>query len=225
MTTPFIVGIGHVARVGKDTAGEALCRDLGFTRVGFADQLKELAKLIDPIVTSSTVTVNTDVGKGRLSWVVKGLGWEAAKDQYREVRRFLQALGEAGRLTFGEDFWINRALSDAKADRIVVTDVRYLNEAEAIRAMGGLLIRINRPGRVASGHVSETDLLGFEWDEEFDNNGSIQELQQHVVAYVKRHLEARTEPLLNVGKIIREAQQAPLDMDVLLHEAQTKVGV
>jgi hypothetical protein len=186
----MIVGIGHVQRVGKDTAAEALCRDLGFVRKGFADPLKDLAFATNPLVTSSTRTVNTDVGHGRLQWVVQGVGgWEQAKNTYPEVRIFLQNLGQAARKVFGETFWIDRMFDKVgPEDRIVIPDVRHRNEADEIRARGGVLIRINRPGKVAAGHVSETDLVDYDWDEEFMNDRSIAELQATVVAFVKNRI-------------------------------------
>jgi len=192
---PFIVGIGHVARVGKDTAASALQKELGFTRIGFADQLRELAMGADPLATATVRSVNVSVGHGRLAWVVQGLGYEAAKDSYPEVRRFLQNLGTAARTTFGEDFWVDQLFARAKAlgaPRIVIPDVRYKNEAAAIKARGGVLIRINRPGAVGYGHLSETDLKDYTgWDEEFTNNTDVEALQRDVVGFVKNILEGR----------------------------------
>ena len=198
--TPFIVGIGHVARTGKDTAAEALCRDLGFVRKGFADQLKELALAADPLVTSSTRTVNTDIGRGRLNWMVRSMGgWDQAKDTYPEVRRFLQDLGQGGRTVFGENFWIDRLMESlGDAERVVIPDVRHPNEADAIKAAGGVLIRINRPGRVASGHISETALVDYNFDEEFNNDRSIADLQATVVAWVKNYLQVKDRPAVRV---------------------------
>lgn len=192
---PIIVGIGHAARVGKDTAAEALCRDLGFVRRGFADQLKAVAFECDPLVTPAVRTINTNIGHGRLAWVVQSLGgWEQAKDLYPEVRLFLQNLGAGCRNVFGDDFWVDQLMMWVKSTgptKVVIPDVRYRNEAERIRADGGILIRINRPGFEPRGHVSETDLSGFDWDEEFDNNRGIVDLQATVVAYVRSRLSDR----------------------------------
>lgn len=189
----MIVGIGHVARAGKDTAANALMRDLNFIRIGFADQLKELAMVADPLITSAVRTINTNIGHGHLAWTVQGLGgWEAAKDTYPEVRKFLQRLGDGGRKVFGENFWVDQALNAAHAHdgHVVIPDVRYENEADAIRAAGGVVIKIDRPGYVAQGHVSETALAGWDgWDEVFMNSGSVQDLQVDVVSWVKNRLE------------------------------------
>lgn len=182
-----IVGIGHVARVGKDVAASALSRDLGFRQRAFADKLRELALAADPLVSTQTQTANIGIGRGRLSWAVSGMTWEGAKDVYPEVRRFLQELGVGARKTFGEDFWVDMAFTGVgKNDDVVFSDVRFLNEAEAIKKRGGYLIRVDRPGRRPEGHISETALVDFDgWDEVIVNDGSVQDLEAKVVTLVK----------------------------------------
>lgn len=189
--SPFIVGIGHVMNVGKDVAADGLVRDLGFVKVAFADQLRELVMGMDPLVTSATRTVNTSVGHGHYKWVVQGMGYEAAKATYPEVRAVLQRAGVAARDVFGEDFWVDQAFARARRfERVVMPDVRFLNEAQAIRDAGGVLIKIDRLGRVARGHVSETELATWDgWDEVFENDRSVVELQADVVAFVKNKLQ------------------------------------
>lgn len=182
----MIVGIGHVARVGKDAAATALSRDLGFQRRAFADKLKELALEADPIVTSQTQTTNIGAGRGRLKWIVQGMGWDEAKAVYPEVRKFLQDLGVGAREIFGEDFWVKMALEGVGKKDIVIPDVRFHSEVEAIQARGGKLIRIDRPGYRAEGHVSETALATFDgWDAVIQNTGSVQDLEAAVVKQVK----------------------------------------
>jgi hypothetical protein len=180
-----IIGIGHVARSGKDTAANALARDLGYTKVAFADKLKELALHTAPIITGQIAATNVQSGRGRLDWAVQGMGWDEAKNVYPEVRRFLQLLGEGARNLFGEDFWVEQALGGVKGN-VVVSDVRYPNEAEAVKAKGGFLIKVERPGYVAQGHVSETALADFDgWDAVIVNDGTVVELEDKVVATVK----------------------------------------
>jgi hypothetical protein len=148
----------------------------------------------DPLITSRTQTVNTQIGHGHLAWTVQGMGgWEAAKDMYPEVRKFLQRLGDGGRQVFGEDFWVDRLMERARSyDRVVIPDVRYPNEAAAIQELGGVVIRIDRPGHVPQGHVSETALAGWDgWDEIFSNHGSVQDLQTDVVLWAKNLFEVR----------------------------------
>lgn len=176
----MIIGIGHVAQTGKDTAAEALCRDLGFRRVSFADPLKALAKEANPIILSNMMT-NVGLGSGKLSKLVDQLGWDAAKVQFPAVRQFLQDLGLGARNVFGPDFWVNVAMeSIGDFDNVVIPDVRFINEADAIKYAGGKMVKIVRPGKVASGHISETALLDYEFDVTVENNGSVVELQQKI---------------------------------------------
>lgn len=60
----------------------------------------------------------------------------------------------------------------------IITDVRFPNEAKAIKDKSGLLIRINRGIRNTGNHLSETALDNYEkFDSIIENNGSIKDLQ------------------------------------------------
>lgn len=154
---------GYVG-AGKDAAASILVAEFGFVRIGFADPIKEMLLAIDPIVCAPT----PEGGEhwGRLSTLVAAHGWDKAK-RLPEVRRLLQATGtEAGRGVLGEDVWVEAAMrrayaarycrSDGRRPGIVFPDVRYPNEAAAVRDRGGRLYRIERPGvGPVNGHSSE----------------------------------------------------------------------
>lgn len=189
----MIVGLGHVKQVGKGSAAEGLQRDLGFREIGFADKLKELAMISDPIIYANAVT-NVGVGSGRLAKLVQSVGgWDKAKDTFPEIRAYLQRLGEGGRTVFGDHFWIDQVFAGlGPEDRIVVSDVRYRNEFDMIQLAAGRLIRIDRPGHVPAGHVSETELAGLpdtDWDAVVMNDGTVIQLQQKIVGIVKGFLK------------------------------------
>lgn len=182
----MIVGIGHISRVGKDVAANALSRDLGFQRRYFATKLKELALIADPLVTAQIATANIAVGRGRMDWVVKGMGWEEAKNVYPEVRTFLENLGHGARQVFGEDFWVRMAVDGITPDQnVVFADMRHYNEVDAVKAFGGKVIRIDRPGRVPK-ERSEMPLVTYDgWDAVIPNTGTVQDLETAVVNQVK----------------------------------------
>lgn len=191
---PFIVGIGHKARVGKDTAASALQANLGFVRRGFADPLKALALECDPIVTPGQAMMNK-LDNTRLQWILTGVGgWEKAKDSYPEVRKFLQNLGVGARKVFGENFWIDMAFKNLGPEPVVFSDVRFINEAQAIRSQGGVVIDIVRAVPPTVAHVSETELDGYDFDEIFINDKGVAELQADVVAWVKNRMETGAVP-------------------------------
>lgn len=170
------------ARSGKDTAAKRLTQYWAFTRVAFADPLKGMALNVDPVVTSCMDE------PGRLCDVVRAVGWERAKDEYPEVRRFLQQLGASAR-ELDPDYWLNIALRSIDAADtwnmpIVVTDCRYPNEAEALRKRGFLMVEIRRLGANGNGHQSETALGGYGADVILHNDTSVFDLHTAVDALV-----------------------------------------
>jgi hypothetical protein len=179
------IGLIGKARSGKDTAALHLVRTRHYTRLAFADPLKEMALSIDPYVpTGYGVTV-------RLSALIADVGWEYAKDTYPEVRRILQHTGQTVR-EYDDEFWVTsmrRKLSNAEAWNlpVVVADVRYPNEADMLRARGFRLVRIVRPEAAMSGrdyraarHSSETALDGYAADVEITNDGSVEALHRNI---------------------------------------------
>lgn len=167
-----IIGLSGYAQAGKDTLGAILVAQHGFRRVAFADKLRAMALALDPIVGAAMFGETF-----RLSDLIDQGGWEEAK-RSPEVRRLLQRLGtEAGRDILGNDIWVNAALDqvnlDDPSERIVITDCRFLNEAQAIRRTGGYVVRIERPGiKAVNAHPSETALDGFDFDNVVLNNKS-----------------------------------------------------
>jgi hypothetical protein len=172
------------ARSGKDTAALHLVRTRSYVRLAFADPLKEMALSINPYIpTGYGVTV-------RLTPLIADVGWEYAKDNYPEVRRLLQSIGQTQR-ALDDDYWLNaltRKVDNAAVWNIpvVVTDVRYPNEANALRLRGFRLVRIVRPDRanaLASGaalHASETALDDFEADHTIYNTATLDDLYRRV---------------------------------------------
>lgn len=109
--------------------------------------------------------------------------------------RMLQVVGtDLFRNGFDKDTWLktmfpewDEGLSCDPASALVVTDVRFLNEAEMITARGGVVIGVISPqdrggeaGRVTS-HESETSLLNWRgFYDKIYNEGSLADLSRKV---------------------------------------------
>jgi hypothetical protein len=155
----ILLGIGHRARQGKDTAAEAIVNYYGaknevhlkhgttegivrVQRVGFADAL-----------------------------------YEMARNQYGMEGKDAPLLQKLGMMMREEDpdYWIKKAFDriSPSTDIVVISDVRYTNEAMYIRERGGYLLKVTRltetgheyvdPSRPAD-HPSETDLNNYDFD-------------------------------------------------------------
>ena len=168
--------IGH-AGSGKDTVADHLMRR-GFTRIAFADAVRNVLLNVNPLVTTDGT---------RLRDLVETQGWDTAKRQFPEVRELLQRLGAGARAALGESVWLDHALRRVEAlpGPVVVTDVRYWNEGLALRSRGFTLVWVQRPGvGPVNAHPSETNIPVELADATLLNDGSLQELYEAVDALV-----------------------------------------
>ncbi|MFW6219807.1 MAG: hypothetical protein ACOC33_03125 [bacterium] len=98
------------------------------------------------------------------------------------LRDFMIYLGtEAGREIIHPDIWINGLFKDYKeTSNWIITDVRFFNEANRIKNLNGLIIRVERnfESRTNTTHASEKQLNknNFSWDYIIDNNDTIESL-------------------------------------------------
>jgi hypothetical protein len=178
-----IIGLSGFARTGKDEVANILVRDHGYTRIAFADKLRDFVYALNPIVE----------GVGRMSDdptyvqdVIDKVGWGGYKESRfgPEIRRLLQRVGtEAGRQVLWDSIWIDAALTGLDDDaKVVVSDARFYNEFDAIRARGGQVWRIERPGvGPLNEHASENEATDYpHFALTVFNDGSLEELAAKV---------------------------------------------
>lgn len=167
----MIIGLTGYAQAGKDSVANILVDHYGYQRIAFADPIRKLLYEMNPIVKD---------GGYRVQGVVDGYGWDVAKTAFPEVRTMLQSLGVGARKTFGDMFWVQQALRQVHFEgNFVITDVRYPNEAKAIREYDDSQIwRIKRSGVLpVNAHASETAMDGEKVDQIFLNNGTLDDLK------------------------------------------------
>jgi hypothetical protein len=170
-----LIGFHGLAGAGKSTAADYL-GTLGYAKVSFADPLRSML---------STLGVSYDDMRSR-----KNVPHAALCAQ--TPRRALQTLGtEWGRKLIGDNIWVEAAIRRANALRdqgvpVVFDDVRFDNEANAIRGAGGVIVKLERPGLVKMDHVSEAGVneIYIDWTYTAPYL-SVEELQQfaHKLAF------------------------------------------
>jgi len=105
--------------------------------------------------------------------------------QRMTVRQLLQELGTEGlRKGLHENVWVNALMADYRFPKLsqynpsywIVTDVRFPNEAAAIKEQNGLLLRIERPGIKLNDHPSETSLDEYPFEHVIINDGNLNDL-------------------------------------------------
>lgn len=173
-----VFGITGFARSGKDTAAAYMVKEHGYTRLAFADTIRDVLYALNPIVDKDYI------GKLRVQDIVNKAGWDVAKVEFPEVRELLQRLGvEAGREILGKTIWTDTVFKKASAlgCNVVISDVRFPDEVEAVRSLGGKVIRINRPGVApVNDHITDRRLPDILIDFEVSNDGSIQDLNEKI---------------------------------------------
>lgn len=188
-----IIGISGRMRAGKDTVAKILIKQ-GFTKVAFADPLREALEALDPWIIPNHEEreyPGSGMGGAFLSTLRATHSWEDLKNSpwSDEVRRLMQRFGtEVGRDTFDPGFWVDRwasAISKLDTLRVVSPDTRFSNEADAIKRRGGFVLEVQRPDLargVNSEHVSETNLP--EPTHVIVNDGTLADLERKTLDFL-----------------------------------------
>lgn len=170
-----LIGVAGKARRGKGTATAAIKAALPrVAEIASAEPIKAYCALVYNL-TPQQLEETKDVPDPR----------------YRETPRTLyQALGAVMRKYDG-DVWINLSLrraaymlgtpqlerpqggfaaswSMSRTDYVVISDIRYLNEAHAIRQAGGFLLLIDGPERAESGQALSASAATHESERDMD---------------------------------------------------------
>lgn len=169
MTRPIIAFTGKL-KSGKSEAARTLY-SRGFTVVKFAGALKQMM----------TVLGLTDA---EIEGVMKELPCKVLCG--KSPRYAMQTIGtDWGRDMIGPDLWVNvwkhKVESYNGIIPVVNDDCRFPNEAEAIRSLGGIVVRIERAGLdsiIKSSHPSED--MDFKADMTIHNDGTLEEFRQKI---------------------------------------------
>lgn len=196
-TKPVIIAVLGSSGSGKSEVAKHLTVHHGFTRVRFAQPLKDMLRAIG--LTPEQLDGPQDV-RNMPSYVLCG----------KSPRYAMQTLGTEWRDFMGKDMWarilkhrIEDILEHTEARKFVIDDARFRHEIPMLRELGVVVVAVRRkcvePTRtdlffnriplpklvraaihvlfgVKPLHVSETEWLGIEPDIVIDNNGPIGDL-------------------------------------------------
>lgn len=185
---PVIIGFGHYSRTGKDTLANYILRSL---------------QEYDPRIRA---------GKIPFAWKLKDVahqlyGWAGVREAsfydtpegepFRDIElpelemtpvELWVALGTpAIRENVYDATWIDYVLrTDHGLNVLLVPDVRFPNETEAIKAAGGTLVKVVRPGKGPRKTVADRALLGYTgWDNVVGEAGSLSDLERWANQYAR----------------------------------------
>ena len=135
----MIIGIcGHKGS-GKDYLGAILREFTGFKVVHFADPIKDILCEVFKI------------SKGELNELKNS---EDSKILGTNMRSILQTFGtDVMQNMFGKRVWVDLVL---KEDNLIISDVRFQHEVDAILEKGGFVIKLDSP--CLDSHISESGI-------------------------------------------------------------------
>ena len=159
--TPKIIGLAGRARSGKDTVATLFGKTHRVVR--FAQPIKEAVKAL---YGWSGIAMETDIKDAvDPNWGVS-------------PRSAMVHVAQTTRMFVANDFFVKRLFDSWEGDPIVIPDVRYKPEVDAIHARGGITIKITREG--IHKHDIEFTVDELETTYEITNNGSLDGLRRQI---------------------------------------------
>ena len=206
MTNKRVIGICGLIGSGKDTIGELLVNEYGFTKLSFAGTLKDVTAVLfdwDREMLEGTTP------ETRALREVPDPFWSEWFGRDWSPRIALQQLGtDVMRDHLHNDIWILTLQNKLrKLDKVVITDCRFPNEIDFIQDHGEIwvvergkqpdwwdvAVNYNTSSKLYPGpspedthgvHASEYSWAGVEAKHTIDNNGSLTGLYNRVRSLV-----------------------------------------
>ena len=170
----MLIGLGHRARQGKDIAGQAIVDFYNNRRAEFGFNRPEL---LEKFNVSNQGKFDKQYPEARIFKFAEAL-YEVCRNEFGMQEKdgsLLQKVGDGRREQFGHDYWIKQLAPKIKTYKgiAVITDVRYLNEANWVKALDGHVVNVSRLNLDGTpfvttdrdpNFISEVQLDGFNYD-------------------------------------------------------------
>lgn len=170
----MIIGVAGKARAGKDTTADMLCKILRGSKMSFATPIKDG---LEAMFGLGPEYLHGELKEHPIHWLGN-----------KSTRYLMQTLGtEWGRDMVSSSIWIDigirrakhRLVSKPKINAVVFADVRFDNEAIAIRDAGGVVLEVQRPYiDIGSEHLTETGIDPELVDLTICNDGDLGDLRK-----------------------------------------------
>lgn len=199
---PNVIALCGLARSGKDTVADYLVNNYGYTRVAYADAIKDM--LCD-IFKISNEELN-DFKNDEASWLavydtLTSTSYEM--DSYTDLnvtfRNIIENFGQVMKTRFGESVWSDLLISKIMSQgikKVVISDLRFIIEHEGLKeAFRDLhIFKVNRGLIPMSDHPAENEHVHIGTNLHLDNTKDL----SYLYTQIDKYLEER--------KIIKEAK-------------------
>lgn len=176
----MLIGICGKKFSGKSTVARLLHNATGYEVVSFADKLKDVCCVLSGCTREDLEDYEFKENKLVPTYLRPYCG-NAEKPTYRA---FLQHFGSEVMRGVNDNIWIDCTLGNGAED-VIVSDVRFPNEARAIKERGGIVIKVVRDTQVEDSHCSEASVNEIDADYTIWNDSTIEDLVANVDSLVR----------------------------------------
>ncbi len=147
---PIIVGFCGSAGSGKDTAADYLVNQYHFTKLSFADTLKDVLAIVFRW-DRDMLEGKSDISRKWREEIDEFWAHELAIPDFTP-RKAMQLVGtDLFRNILSEEIWVSNMKCKiheivSKGGNVVISDCRFPNEIELLHTMGGDVIEVRRNG-------------------------------------------------------------------------------
>lgn len=168
---------------GKDSIATTLAFDYDYVIFGFSEIMKE--QLYYDLTKNKFPTLNM--------WLeyCEAHKYDKLGDEGFWVRTLLKGYGQFYR-HLRADYWVEKweqEVSNREYAKVAVPNVRFPNEATRIKALGGPLIKVVRPGITVDNDPSEVSMKNWIPDCIIHNDGTLLDLAKRVRVFMQNEKE------------------------------------
>jgi len=157
----MLIAIHGFKQSGKDTLANVLVSEFGYTKVAFADRLKQALHVIFEVPKKQLWGSDHDKQQlTKVAWSDLSGIERAERDHpnFLSVRELMQIFATEICRSKIPSIWY-KYLNLEESERLVISDLRFENEAAFLRVHRALLIKVKRPSALGGEHASEAGLL------------------------------------------------------------------
>jgi hypothetical protein len=189
----IIIGVTGLIGSGKDTSADHIIKLYKFQKYAFANPIKNVAKILG-FKHEEVYGTQEEKMKVNKNWGVSGrefmqkFGTDIMRDTLPRIIPDMN-LGEYGNIWLKLfQMHICELQTKCEVSKVIISDVRFPDEADAIHSQNGFVIHIVRDTdtehKIAM-HKSETSMSGITPDYVIENHGTVEELYTKIDIVVK----------------------------------------
>jgi len=177
MNTQNLIGLVGKKRVGKDTFADFLCKNHGYVKYSFAGPLKKACQEIFLLSDDQLETDLKEVNDPRWGITPRKLFQQMGTEVFRnKIVDFFPEFADFGTKIWIYRFklWFQEKIKENPNIKVIISDIRFEDEAEIVSELGGMLIKIARTTRFGEDtHSSEQNIDKIACDKSIENKSSV----------------------------------------------------